>query len=326
MALKTGILQGDMLINLDSEEEGILTAGSAGGENIDVILPIKKVSSDVNFSYKIKLQGFFGGHSGSEIHKNRKNSNKALNEILALLNEKSDIYLVSVSGGGKDNAIPRTAEAVISSSEEIKSAIETIVEEIKGKYIKDEPQTEILVEKVEKINETLDKESTDKYISLLEEIPTGVYSFMKEYPEIVEASDNVAIVKTGEDNIRIITSMRSSEPHVLEELKEKIVAIAEKYNASYEFSAKYPEWRYRSESVLREKAVDAWKELTGNDMVVQVIHAGLECGAIMQQYPDMDFISIGPDMQDVHTPEEKLDIVSTEKIYNYIIKLLKDLK
>ena len=149
---------------------------------------------------------------------------------------------------------------------------------------------------------------------------------MKEYPEIVEASDNLAIVKTGEDNIRIITSMRSSEPHVLEELKGKIVAIAKKYNASYEFSAKYPEWRYRSESVLREKAVETWKELTGKDMVVQVIHAGLECGAIMQQYPDMDFISIGPDMQDVHTPEEKLDIVSTEKIYNYIIKLLKDLK
>ena len=101
MALKPGVLQGDMLINLDSEEEGILTAGSAGGENIDVILPIKKVTLDVNFSYKIKLQGFFGGHSGSEIHKNRKNSNKALNEILKLLNEKSDIYLVSVSGGGR---------------------------------------------------------------------------------------------------------------------------------------------------------------------------------------------------------------------------------
>ena len=326
MALKPGILQGDMLINLDSEEEGILTAGSAGGENIDVILPVKKVNSDVNFSYKIKLQGFFGGHSGSEIHKNRKNSNKALNEILKVLNEKANIYLVSVSGGGKDNAIPRTAEAVISSSEEIKNSIETIVEEIKGKYIKDEPQTEILVEKVDKISETMDKESTDNYINILEEIPTGVYSFMKEYPEIVEASDNLAIVKTGEDNIRIITSMRSSEPHVLEELKGKIVAIAEKYNASYEFSAKYPEWRYRSESVLREKAIEAWKELTGKEMIVQVIHAGLECGAIIQQYPNMDFISVGPDMQDVHTPEEKLDIVSTEKIYNYIIKLLKNLK
>ena len=135
MALKPGILQGDMLINLDSEEEGILTAGSAGGENIDVILPAKKVSSDINFSYKIKLQGFFGGHSGSEIHKNRKNSNKVLNEILALLNEKADIYLVSVSGGGKDNAIPRTAEAVISSKEDIKSVIKAVVEKIKEKCI-----------------------------------------------------------------------------------------------------------------------------------------------------------------------------------------------
>ncbi|MBF1334165.1 MAG: beta-Ala-His dipeptidase, partial [Leptotrichia sp.] len=231
MALKPGVLQGDMLINLDSEEEGILTAGSAGGENIDVILPIKKVTSDVNFSYKIKLQGFFGGHSGSEIHKNRKNSNKALNEILKLLNEKSDIYLVSVSGGGKDNAIPRTAEAVISSKEDVKSIIEAVAKEVKEKYIKDEPQTEILVEEVDKITETLDKESADKYIHLLEEIPTGVYSFMKEYPEIVEASDNLAIVITGEDNIRIIASMRSSEPHVLEELKGKIVTIADKYNA-----------------------------------------------------------------------------------------------
>ena len=154
------------------------------------------MTSDVNFSYKIKLQGFFGGHSGSEIHKNRKNSNKALNEILNLLNEKSDIYLVSVSGGGKDNAIPRTAEAVISSKEDVKSIIEAVAKEVKEKYIKDEPQTEILVEEVDKITETLDKESADKYIHLLEEIPTGVYSFMKEYPEIVEASDNLAIVIT----------------------------------------------------------------------------------------------------------------------------------
>ena len=326
MALKPGVLKGEMLINLDSEDEGILTVGSAGGENIDVLLPLKRAKMKKEFVYKIKLQGFTGGHSGAEIHKGRENSNKAMNKILKTLNEKADIYMVSVSGGSKDNAIPRVAEAVIASSENIKETIEKVLKEVKEFYIKKEPQTELFFEELSPVNEVMEKEVLTKYIGLIDEIPTGVNSYMKEYPEIVESSDNLAIVTTEENIIRIATSMRSSEPHVLDEIKEKIVKIAEKYNAGYEFSAKYPEWKYRPISALRDKAVEVWKKLFGKDMKVEVIHAGLECGAIYHNYPNIDFVSLGPDMRDVHTPEEYLDIASTGRVYDYVVELLKALK
>lgn len=326
LALKPGILKGKILINLDSEEEGKLTAGSAGGENIDILIPYKKIDIMGRFTYKIKLQGFAGGHSGAEIHKNKENANKAMNKILKLLNEKANIYMVSISGGSKDNAIPRVAEAIITSIEDIKESIEKVMEEVKELYIKSEPQVEISVEEISTVNRVIEKKVLDKYIGLIEEIPTGVYSWMKEYPEIVEASDNLAIVTTEEENIRLAISMRSSEPEILDKLKNSIVLIAEKYEGNYEFSSKYPEWRYLSDSPFREKAVEIWKKLTGNDMEVEIIHAGLECGAIYQNYPDIDFISIGPDMWDVHTPDEKLDIASTGKIYDYVLKLLEELK
>ena len=326
MALKPGVLKGEMLINLDSEDEGILTVGSAGGENIDVLLPLKRTKMKKEFTYKIKLQGFAGGHSGAEIHKGRENSNKAMNKILKTLNEKADIYMVSVSGGSKDNAIPRVAEAVIASSENIKETIEKVLKEVKEFYIKKESQTELFFEELSPVNEVMEKEVLTKYIGLIDEIPTGVNSYMKEYPEIVESSDNLAIVTTEENIIRIATSMRSSEPHVLDEIKEKIVKIAEKYNAGYEFSAKYPEWKYRPISALRDKAVEVWKKLFGKDMKVEVIHAGLECGAIYHNYPNIDFVSLGPDMRDVHTPEEYLDIASTGRVYDYVVELLKTLK
>ena len=187
------------------------------------------------------------------------------------------------------------------------------MKEIKESYIKTEPQTELLLEEVLFNGQVFEKEILKKYTELIEDIPTGVNTWMKEYPDIVESSDNLAIVKTEEKYIRIAISMRSSEPEVLEKIKKKQAERAEK-------------WRYRSVSALRDKAVEVWKKLTGEEMKVEVIHAGLECGAIYHNYPDIDFISLGPDMQNVHTPEEKLDIASTEKIYNYVVKLLEELK
>ena len=326
LALQPGLLQGKMLINIDSEEEGILTVGSAGGEGIDITLPIEKINIRHPFAYRIKIQNFLGGHSGAEIHKQRGNANKAMIEILDLLKEKSDFLLVSVKGGSKDNAIPRTAEVVIASEEKLDMLLREVLKEVKELYASFEPQVEMFFEEIVNVYEAMDENSFYRYINLMEEIPTGVYTWMKDYPDIVEASDNLAIVETEEDVIQITVSLRSSEPEVLARLKKYISSIAKKYKANYAFSGAYPEWRYRSVSPLREKAIQVWKELTGEDMEVSIIHAGLECGALSQNYPDIDFISIGPNMQDVHTPEEKLEIASTEKAYQYLVKLLEELK
>lgn len=326
LALEPNLLKGSMLINLDSEEEGIVTVGSAGGIEIDVNLPISKKEVSESSLYTISLEKLKGGHSGAEINQKRGNANKIMVELLEKLSKEAEFDFVEVSGGSKDNAIPRVAKVTLASKEDIKEKINSICDELKGKYMSFEPNITFNLEVTEGKNiQVMSKENFDSYVKTIKEIPTGVNTWMKEYPEIVESSDNLAIVKTLEDSINIIISLRSSDPKVLEDLKSKMVEILKGNGAKYEFSDGYPEWKYRAESKLRDKAVEVYKKLYNEDMKVEVIHAGLECGALSQNYPNIDFISVGPNMKDVHTPSETLDIESTERVYNYVVELIKSL-
>ena len=326
LSLEPNILKGKMLINIDSEDEGVITVGSAGGVEIDILLPIeRKTLSDVNL-YTLSLEKLQGGHSGVEINQKRGNSNKILVEVLQNLKVLTDYSLVEVFGGSKDNAIPRSGKVVLASSKDIKDIISKVADEVKAKYISFEPEMIFALETTTaKEISVLSNKSLDSYIKTIEELPTGVNTWMKEYPEIVESSDNLAIVKTLDENINIIISLRSSDPEVLKELKEKISNILKENNALFEFSAGYPEWKFRAESKLRDKALEVYKKLYNKDMKVEVIHAGLECGAISQNYPDIDFISVGPNLRDVHTPSEYLEIDSTERVYNYVVELINSL-
>lgn len=326
LALEPNLLKGSMLINLDSEEEGIVTVGSAGGIEIDVNLPISKKEVSESSLYTISLEKLKGGHSGAEINQKRGNANKIMVELLEKLSKEAEFDFIEVSGGSKDNAIPRVAKVTLASKEDIKEKINLICDELKGKYMSFEPNITFNLEVTEGKNiQVMSKENLDSYVKTIKEIPTGVNTWMKEYPEIVESSDNLAIVKTLEDSINIIISLRSSDPEVLEDLKSKMVEILKGNGAKYEFSDGYPEWKYRAESKLRDKAVEVYKKLYNEDMKVEVIHAGLECGALSQNYPNIDFISVGPNMKDVHTPSETLDIESTERVYNYVVELIKSL-
>lgn len=326
LSLEPNILKGKMLINIDSEDEGVITVGSAGGVEIDILLPIEKETlTDVNL-YTLSLEKLQGGHSGVEINQKRGNSNKILVEVLQNLKALTDYSLVEVFGGSKDNAIPRSGKVVLASSKDIKDIISKVADEVKAKYISFEPEMIFALETTTaKEISVLSNKSLDSYIKTIEELPTGVNTWMKEYPEIVESSDNLAIVKTLDENINIIISLRSSDPEVLKELKEKISNILKENNALFEFSAGYPEWKFRAESKLRDKALEVYKKLYNKDMKVEVIHAGLECGAISQNYPDIDFISVGPNLRDVHTPSEYLEIDSTERVYNYVVELINSL-
>ena len=326
LSLEPNILKGKMLINIDSEDEGVITVGSAGGVEIDILLPIERETlSDVNL-YTLSLEKLQGGHSGVEINQKRGNSNKILVEVLQNLKALTDYSLVEVFGGSKDNAIPRSGKVVLASSKDIKDIISKVADEVKAKYISFEPEMIFTLETTtSKEISVLSNKSLDNYIKTIEELPTGVNTWMKEYPEIVESSDNLAIVKTLDENINIIISLRSSDPEVLKELREKISNILKENNALFEFSAGYPEWKFRAESKLRDKALEVYKKLYNKDMKVEVIHAGLECGAISQNYPDIDFISVGPNLRDVHTPSEYLEIDSTERVYNYVVELINSL-
>lgn len=326
LSLEPNVLKGKMLINIDSEDEGVITVGSAGGVEIDILLPIKKETlTDVNL-YTLSLEKLQGGHSGVEINQKRGNANKILSEVLHNLKTLTNYSLVEVFGGSKDNAIPRSGKVVLASSKDIKDIISKVADEVKAKYVSFESEMSFTLEATTaKEVSVLSKKTLDSYIKTIEEIPTGVNTWMKEYPEIVESSDNLAIVKTLDENINIIVSLRSSDPEVLKELKDKIASILKENNASFEFSAGYPEWKFRAESKLREKALEVYKKLYNKDMKVEVIHAGLECGAISQNYPDIDFISVGPNLRDVHTPSEYLEIDSTERVYNYVVELINSL-
>lgn len=326
LSLEPNILKGKMLINIDSEDEGVITVGSAGGVEIDILLPIEKETlTDVNL-YTLSLEKLQGGHSGVEINQKRGNSNKILVEVLHNLKALTDYSLVEVFGGSKDNAIPRSGKVVLASSKDIKDIISKVANEVKERYSSFEKEMSFTLETTTaKDISAFSTKTLNSYIKTIEEIPTGVNTWMKEYPEIVESSDNLAIVKTLDENINIIVSLRSSDPEVLKELKEKIASILKENSANFEFSAGYPEWKFRAESKLRDKALEVYKKLYNEDMKVEVIHAGLECGAISQNYPDIDFISVGPNLRDVHTPSEYLEIDSTERVYNYVVELINSL-
>ena len=205
LSLEPNVLKGKMLINIDSEDEGVITVGSAGGVEINILLPIEKETlTDVNL-YTLSLEKLQGGHSGVEINQKRGNANKILAEVLHNLKTLTDYSLVEVFGGSKDNAIPRSGKVILASSKDIKDIITKVADEVKAKYVSFEPEMSFALEATTtKEVSVLSKKTLDSYIKTIEEIPTGVNTWMKEYPEIVESSDNLAIVKTLDENINII--------------------------------------------------------------------------------------------------------------------------
>ncbi len=333
LELEENILTGKMLINIDSEEEAWVTVGSAGGREIDITFDEEKEkidNADYNF-YRLEVKNLFGGHSGAEIHKNRLNANKVMSELISEIKKNFDIKLCGIKGGTKDNAIPRECYFDIaiakSFSQNFMNEIKEIFEKFKNKYIEQDSNISFEVSTLENESDKVYSDNLfDRLLGLLNTLPTGVNTWLKEYPDIVESSDNLAIVKVIDSKISIIVSLRSSEPTVLNSLEEKITNIAKKYNASYEVGGGYPEWRFKPISRLRDTAVKTYEDMFNEKMEVTVIHAGLECGAISIHYPDLDMISIGPNIYDVHTPKEKMEIASVEKYYKYLVELLKKLK
>lgn len=328
--LSENVLKGTRLLNIDSEEEGVLVMGSAGGELVEVEIPLEEEEVSRLINFNIEVGGLMGGHSGMEIHKPRGNSNKIIGHILKELKDFIDIKLISITGGTKDNAIPRQSIVNIGIKPEELSKFELKFAEIKSKTIKEyedkEPNISISVKKEGEASKVLSNSVLDSLIILLENIPTGVFTMIPNNENVVESSSNLAIINTLEYNIQIQISTRSSSQKVLLELRESILNQVKKTNAEYNVGNDYPEWEYKPESELRDIALDVYKEMFNKDMESTVIHAGLECGVFANKYPNLDIISIGPNMQDVHTPQEKVSISSTKRVYEYLVELLKKLK
>ena len=311
LGLEKGLLKGKYLFNIDSEEEGILTLGSAGGTLFKTNLELKFENREVEL-VKLHFDGYFGGHSGMEIGKNRRNMIKTIAEFI----KESGLSIASIDCGNKDNAIPRVGELVIENSSSLDELIAKFTEKYNGEEQLTIDKKEIFKGKV------LTNALKEVLVEVLEALPTGVNT--QDETGIISSS-NLAIVQTTENEILIRDSIRSASISILEEMKNSFAKIAEKFCLNYEFAGGYPSWEKKENSSLQKYANKVYKDLTGKEFENIIIHAGLECGAIYEKYPNLELISFGPDIRGAHTPKENISISSTERVYDFTLKLIEEI-
>ena len=325
-AIDLSMLQGRTLVNLDSEEEGIFTVSCAGGATSVISLPVER-KAVYGPCVRLTVDGLQGGHSGAEIHKNRANANKVMGEYLSRIQKLMPLCLTSFSGGSKDNAIPRSCQATVVAMgigiERINDVAAQLQAEIREKY--DEPQATVQAFDVDALGgNSLTTSATSDVISLLCACPNGVQSYSQDIPGLVQTSLNLGIAKLG-DRFTATFSVRSSVNQEKEELIRKLRELTDFYNGSYSQSGTYPAWEFRKDSPLRDTMVRIYQEMFGKEPQVLAIHAGLECGLLGDKLPGLDCVSIGPQMHDIHTSREKLEIASTERTWNFLLEVLKNL-
>ena len=320
------MLKGRMLLNIDSEEEGIFTVSCAGGATATLTLP-----GDRRPVYgpciKLTVDGLAGGHSGVEIHKNRANANKIMGEFLGHVQNIMPICITSMSGGAKDNAIPRSCQvtfvALGMNPERINDIAAQLQAEVRAQY--DEPEAVISGDNVEALGgNALSTEQTAKVIALLNAVPNGVQIMSSDIPGLVQTSLNLGILNMKED-VTMTFSVRSSVNTEKEDLLKKLRELVEFYDGSYTQMGDYPAWEYKADSVLRDTMVSVYEKMFSKKPEVVSIHAGLECGLLGEKLPGLDAVSMGPQMYDIHTSRERLEIRSVERMWNYILELLKAL-
>ena len=319
-------LKGRTMINLDSEGEGIFTVSCAGGCTVNMSLPVDR-RAVYGPCIRLVVDGLQGGHSGADIHRNRGNANKIMGLFLDRIQKIMPLCLTSLAGGAKDNAIPRSCQATLVAMgihlERINTIAEELQAEIREQY--DEPEVTIQAFDVDALGgNSLSTESTAKIISLLCACPNGVQSWSKDIEGLVQTSLNLGVIKLGE-RFAATLSVRSSVTSEMQELQEQLRKLAEMFEASYSQQGEYPAWEYKKESRLREVMVSVYETMFHQTPKVEAIHAGLECGLFSQKLPGLDCVSIGPQMHDIHTSRERLEIASTERTWNFLLEVLKNL-
>ena len=319
-------LRGRTLINLDSEEEGVFTVSCAGGARATIALSAER-KAVYGPCVRLTVEGLQGGHSGAEIHKNRANANKVMGEYLSRVQKLMPLCLTSLSGGSKDNAIPRSCQATVVAMgigiERINGIAAALQQEIREKY--DEPDALVQAFDVDALGgNSLTTSATAEVISLLCAAPNGVQSYSADIPGLVQTSLNLGVCHLG-DQFTATFSVRSSVNREKEELLQQLRDLTAFYKGTYSQAGAYPAWEYRKDSPLRDTMVRVYRQMFGKDPQVLAIHAGLECGLLGDKLPGLDCVSIGPQMHDIHTSRERLDIASTERTWKFLLEVLKAL-
>jgi len=320
------MLKGRTLINMDSEEEGIFTVSCAGGARGTIHLPVQR-RVVYGPCVKLTVEGLQGGHSGVEIHKNRANANKVMGEFLGRVQKLMPLCITKLQGGAKDNAIPRSCQVTLVAMgmyiERINDIAEALQAEIREQY--DEPDAIVRGDDVDALGgNALTTECTAKVISLLNGVPNGVQSWSQDIEGLVQTSLNLGVMNL-EEELSLTFAVRSSVNQEKRELLNRLEEIAQFYDGSCSETGDYPAWEYRKNSPLRGTMGRVYQELFAKGPEVVAIHAGLECGLLSEKLPGLDCVSIGPDMQDIHTSRERLNIASTERTWKFLLKVLQEL-
>ena len=341
-AIDLSMLTGNRMINLDSEEEGIFLTSCAGGARVKCSLdlgalhPIEWSGEDEGNPrkemcvYEVMVGGLDGGHSGGEIHKERGNSNCLFGRLLNRLCDRIPVGLIQVHGGLADNAIPRETVGVLAAAPEDGEAfleiLSTVEKEVRTELSSKDPGVYITARRLEQGSFLCTGgEAARRAARFLCALPNGVQAMSADVPGLVETSLNLGILEfTGEDEALFTAefSVRSSLESAKAALIERLRAVTELAGGTNTVTGDYPGWRFRKDSPLREKMVELYREMYGRKPQVEAIHAGLECGILGSKIPDLDCVSIGPDMQNIHTTEETLSISSVKRVWEYLVRLL----
>ncbi|MDD6770494.1 MAG: aminoacyl-histidine dipeptidase [Inconstantimicrobium porci] len=331
MAFDGSLINGKYLLNIDSEEEGKLLVSCAGGLRTKVVLDTEFENNTEKELLRIEVKGLKGGHSGMEIIKQRGNSNKLMGRVLAKISESVTFNIVEINGGSKNNAIPREAECIIAvESDNIKEVTEIVTkmgDNFKNELLSVDENVKVVCEHLNNRSERImSEDTTKKIIALLNLIPSGVDTMSMDIEDLVQSSTNLGVVKTNKNNVEFDSATRSSVGTLKEDLVSRIKIAAQLTGASVETSGEYPEWQYEKNSKLRELCKEVYKRLSGQDAEIIALHAGLECGLFKEKLHDVDMISFGPNLYDVHTPNEHMSIKSVQNVWKFLLEILKEIK
>ena len=320
------MLKGRTMINLDCENEGVFTVSCAGGARGTITLPLQR-RAVYGPCVKLTVEGLQGGHSGVEIHKNLGNANKIMGEFLSRVQKLMPLCITDITGGAKDNAIPRACQVTLvamgSHIERINDVAAQLQEEVRATF--DEPEARIYGDDVDALGgNALSTQDSAKVIALLCSAPNGVQSWSQDIEGLVQTSLNLGVVRLA-DALRMTFAVRSSVNQEKRELLSQLQELAKLFDAQYSEMGDYPAWEFKKDSHLRDTMVRVFERMYGKTPVVEAIHAGLECGILSDKLPGLDCVAIGPDMQDIHTSRERLYIASTRRSWEFLLEILKEL-
>ncbi|MBN1468540.1 MAG: aminoacyl-histidine dipeptidase [Fusobacteriaceae bacterium] len=324
--LDISMLNSKILINIDTEEEGELYVSCAGGARGVFEIPLTRVIKESG-ALHLKVRGLYGGHSGADIHLQRGNANKIIGRVLNALNKELELDLSHLNGGAKDNAIPREADAIftVNNKEKALEIIKNCEKTFKNELRVSDKEVVLEIEDT-KVEEVFDRKNTEKIISLLNLHPNGVSAISLDIENLIETSLNLGVITIKDSTIYFHSAIRSSILSKKIELIENLHLLGTSLNITFKDSAHYPAWSYRENSKIRDIFIDTFESINGKKPEIKAIHAGLECGLFDEKFEDIDMISFGPDIRNAHTPEEMVNIASVERVWNYFLKAIENMK